>query len=103
MTLERVKQYIALGKEAKLWQTELQKADTLSQRHKIEERLKQIQWERREIEDFIKSLPNSQLRQILYLRFVKGYSWTKTALSLNRNSTEDAIKKQVYRFFRRIL
>jgi DNA-directed RNA polymerase specialized sigma24 family protein len=50
-----------------------------------------------EIDEFIDGLDDSQLRQIIYYRYVKGYSWAKVACLVGGNNSVDAVKKRVYR------
>ena len=52
-----------------------------------------------EIDDFIDSLQDSQLRQIINYHYIKGYNWVKTARMIGGKNSVDAVKKRVYRFF----
>lgn len=64
---------------------------------RLEERRERIAEQLAEIDDFIDSLEDSQLRQIIQYRYVKGYSWTKTARLVNNK--ESAVKMRVKRHF----
>lgn len=47
--------------------------------------------------NYIQSVPDSQLRQIMTLRFIDGYSWGKVA-RLVKGNTADSCRKAVKRF-----
>ncbi len=69
-----------------------------------EQRLRQRQQrtcqEREGIEKFIDSLEDSQLRQIVHYRFIKGYSWPKIAILMNNN--ESTLKMRLNRYFKKM-
>lgn len=54
--------------------------------------------ERTRLEQYIASVDNSFMRQILTLRFVDGYSWQKVAMEVGGNNTADSIRKACKRF-----
>ena len=64
---------------------------------RLEERRERLAEQLAEIDDFIDSLEDSQLRQIIQYRYVKGYSWVKTARLVNNK--ESAVKMRVKRHF----
>lgn len=68
-----------------------------------EERLKwrrtEAEEKREQIEDFIDMLQDSQLKLIIHYRYIRGYSWVKTAHCMGGKNSADAIKKKVYRYF----
>lgn len=73
--------------------------ETKEQRY--DRRVMELNAELLQIEAYIDSLQDSQLRQIIHYRYVKGYSWAKVARMIGGKNTEDAVKKRVYRHFAR--
>lgn len=71
----------------------------LQKEARLKRRRAEVAEQLEQIEQFIDGLEDSQLRQIIHYRFVKGYSWVKTANLIGGKNTSDAIKKRVYRFF----
>ena len=76
-------------------------ADTMHHRIALmEHRQKKLAAQCLEIGTWIAGLADSKLRQIIALRFVKGYEWWKVARVVYGSPRyEDAVKKRVYRFF----
>ena len=70
----------------------------------IEERIRKEQEdyirERMEIESFIRSVEDYQIRRILSYRFVDLLTWNQTARMIGGNNTEDSVKKMCYRFLK---
>lgn len=64
---------------------------------RLEERRERLAERLAEIDDFIDGLEDSQLRQIIQYRYVKGYSWVKTARLVNNK--ESAVRMRVQRYF----
>ena len=64
------------------------------------EQAKYIQ-ERRDIEDYINSIDDYQMRCILSCRFVDLMTWNQTALYIGGGNTEDSVKKACYRFLKK--
>lgn len=54
--------------------------------------------ERNKLEQYIASVDDSYMRQILTLRFVDGYSWQKVAIEIGGNNTADSVRKACRRF-----
>ena len=71
----------------------------------IEERIRKEQEdyirERMEIESFIRSVEDYQIRLILSYRFVDLLTWNQTARMIGGNNTEDSVKKMCYRFLKK--
>ena len=53
-----------------------------------------------EIEEFIKSLSDSYLRQIVTLRVINGLSWGEVAMNLGSGCTEDSARMMFNRCFK---
>ncbi len=134
VTLEKLEQYDAKRREARLWSKELDKLksrmqivkDTVSgsssdfpytahpvtitgkehpssriqrREQRLNARIAQLQQDVDEIDAFIDSLEDSQLRQIIHCHYILGYSWVKTAGMTH--ITEGAAKMMVRRYFKR--
>ena len=71
----------------------------------IEERIRKEQEdyikERMEIESFIHSVEDYQIRLILSYRFVDLLTWNQTARMIGGNNTEDSVRKMCYRFLKK--
>lgn len=64
----------------------------------IELNIQKCWYEMNRLNRYIDSVEDSQMRQILTLRYIKQYSWYKIANEIGGNNTEDSIKKSCYRF-----
>ena len=53
-----------------------------------------------EIEEFIKSLSDSYLRQIVTLRVIKGLTWLEVAEKVGGGNTEDSVRMMYNRCFK---
>lgn len=47
---------------------------------------------------YIESIDDSQLRQIMTLRYIKLKKWNEVADEVGGNNTEDSVKKRTYRY-----
>lgn len=54
--------------------------------------------ERNKLEQYIASVDDSYMRQIITLRFVDGFSWKKVAIEIGGNNTADSVRKACKRF-----
>ena len=45
-------------------------------------------------------LEDSQMRQILLLKYLRGLSWRQVAMGIGGNNTEDGVRKRAERFLR---
>jgi hypothetical protein len=54
--------------------------------------------EYKRLNDFITSIEDSQMRQILTLRYVYGNEWKDVAAKIGGNNTEDGVRKSHDRF-----
>lgn len=64
----------------------------------LKNKLEQYRKEKAEVESFMESVSNYQIRLILQRRFVDGMDWKDIANSLGGKSTEDSVKKKCYRY-----
>jgi len=127
LTKEELKQIYYLNKEIKMWQRELDRlqckslaggtnidgmprgnrtndkvADMAIERVEIEEiingKLAEIQVQRKRIMNYINSIDDSLLRQIMFLRNVSCMNWKQVARELN--ITEGCAKMTYHRHFK---
>ena len=52
---------------------------------------------RMQLVSFIEAVPDSLTRQALILKFMRGYSWTKTALEIGGGNTAEGVRTRVRR------
>lgn len=62
-------------------------------------RLEKLIEVREELEDYIASVPDSEMRQILTLRYVNGFTWQQVANRMGGYYTADYARKKNDRFF----
>lgn len=53
-----------------------------------------------ETNNFIESIPDSLIRQIIISRYVEGKSWTKVAMDVGNDNTADSVRMMVNRFLK---
>ncbi|MBU5438304.1 hypothetical protein KQI42_09805 [Tissierella sp. MSJ-40] len=53
-----------------------------------------------EIENFIESVEDSKVRQIIELRYIKGMQWNRVALKVYGYPNGDTARKKIKRFFK---
>ena len=129
MTKQELTQLFYLNKEVQMWQDELsrmrgksligspsftgaQERGDISDRTDnlaasvadteaiIQGKLVEIQIQRKKIIEYIQSVEDSLMRQILFYRHVSGMGWTKVALSIGGNNTADGVRKMHDRFLK---
>ena len=110
MTLKKLDQHRDKMHEAAVWQRELDalrheeqatiKSCIKRREERLMRRLTELESERDEIDDFIDSLQDSQLRQIIHYRYIRGCSWTKVAQMIGGGNTDSAVKMRVIRHFK---
>jgi len=60
----------------------------------------QLVYEFSRLNRYIQFGEDSLIRQILELRFIKGFKWNKVADDIGGNNTEDSVKKAFYRYLK---
>ena len=63
----------------------------------IQAKITQCLHERNRLERYIAEIPDSLTRQIFQLRFINGLTWVQIAFSVGGGSTEEGVRKRVYR------
>lgn len=130
MTKEDLKQIYYLNREIKMWQRELERlqckslikgqeitgmpfitgtsdkvGDLVSTIADIEAiirgKLAEIQVQRKKIIEYIDSIDDSLIRQIVFLRNVSCMSWNQIANELGGFNTEDGVRKIYDRFLKK--
>ena len=128
MTKEELSQIYYLNREIKMWQEELNRLECQSLLKGqqlsgmpggggssdkvgdlavkktdiqliIEGKLKEIQLQRERIIEYINSIEDSLMRQIIFYRNVSCMSWKQVAAELGGSNTENGVKKMYQRFF----
>lgn len=69
----------------------------LRKEERLRRRRAEVAGQLEQIEDFIDGLEDSQLRQIIHYRYIRGYSWVKTAQMMG--TKESAARMAVKRYF----
>ena len=110
MRKEDLREYISLKREADICESELKTLRKRAEEEKTLARkinpLRQRALKMRklsldkasEIEGFISSCPDSYMRQILFLRYIKGYSWDKVAYKAGGRNKGDTVRKMAERY-----
>lgn len=73
----------------------IRKLDAEEERYR--RRVERCEALKQEIEDYIDSLEDSQLRQIMHCRFICGHSWVKTAQMIGGNNSVSSVRMRVSR------
>ena len=71
--------------------------DDQSVRDRLERRLRKAKRQRTEIEGFVDTIEDSQTRQIIRLRYIKGMTWEGVAKSLDY-ATSDGVRMTAMRY-----
>lgn len=67
-------------------------------KHLIEINLDKLMIQRKRITEYIISIDDSMIRQILYLRYISCLTWRQVAAYMGRVDAEDSIRKMHDRF-----
>ncbi len=71
---------------------------SIDEQEKLRRLIFKQQREQAKVMSFIQDIPDSQLRTIFILRFLRGYSWIRVAMEIGGGNTEDAVRQQVRRY-----
>jgi hypothetical protein len=52
------------------------------------------------LDEYLRTIPDYQIRLILTLRFVDLMTWRQIAFKVGGNNNEESVKKQAYRFIK---
>lgn len=128
MTKEELKQIYYINKEIKMWQRELERlqckslvkgqeitgmpfisgtsdkvGDLATEKAEVEAiingKLAEIQIQRKKIMNYINSIDDSLLRQIMFFRNVSCMTWNMIAREMGSNNSPDCIRKIYDRHF----
>ena len=70
-------------------------------KRKLQRRLEEVMEKREEIEEYIDSIDDSQIRMILTLRYVNGLSWQQVAEHIGGGNTADSVRMMHNRFLKK--
>ena len=113
MRKEELREYISLEREADICEGELKALRKRAEEEKSLARkinplrqrvlkMRKLSLEKAsEIESFISSCPDSYMRQILFLRYIKGFSWEKVAYKAGGRNKGDTVRKMAERYIER--
>lgn len=65
------------------------------------ERRRQAEREVEEIDRWISSIQDSRMRQVIYLKFIRGMTWTQVASKVGGGNNEDSVRMAFSRFINR--
>lgn len=65
---------------------------------RLMERREKARQEAEAIEEWVETIPDSHMRQIISMRFVEGYQWRRVAHCLGGGNTEDGVRMAFARF-----
>ncbi len=131
MTKRELSQIYYLNREVEMWQRELQRlkqqsliksyrfSDTPKEKGTtdnvgnlaaiiadietiINGKLAEIQLQRKKIIEYINSIDDSLIRQIIFYRHISCMTWEQVAAYVGGNNTEENIRKIYSRFFKKI-
>ena len=66
---------------------------------KMQKRKSELVQMKDEIEDFIDSISDIQVKRILRYKYIKGKTWPEVAKFMGGNSTHESVRKTATRFF----
>ena len=69
-------------------------------KNKLQRRTEELIDKREELEDYIATVPDSLIRQILTLRYINGLSWHQVAQHIGGGNTADSVRMAHNRFLR---
>lgn len=71
-------------------------------RRRLEIKVDNLQDKLIEIEEWMDSVEDVEMRSLLRLRYQNGFSWEETAANMGYGHTYDTARKRVERFFKKI-
>lgn len=69
-------------------------------RNKLRRRMEELMETRGELEEYIATIPDSLIRQILTLRYINGLSWQQVAAHIGGGNTADSVRMMHNRFLK---
>lgn len=66
----------------------------------IDLNLKKCFFELNRLTEYIQSVDDPLVRQIMTYRYIHGFNWQKTAFSVGGYNTADSLKKKLYRYLK---
>ena len=69
----------------------------------LAEKISELMRKKQEAFDFISSIEDSQTRQIIFLRFIKGMTWGQVAIKVGGGNTDEGVRKRAVRYITSVL
>lgn len=69
-------------------------------RQALDAKAAELMVRKQEAFDFISRIEDSQTRQIIFLRFIKGLSWGQVAVKIGGGNTDEGVRKRAVRYIR---
>lgn len=66
----------------------------------IQGKLAEIQRQRKRIMQFINDVPNSEIRQVLFYKYISNMNWFRVASEMGEGYSADGVKMMHYRFLK---
>ena len=70
-------------------------------RKKLQRRLEELMEKREELEEYVDTVPDSLIRQIITLRYINGLSWQQVAQHIGGGNTADGVRKLCNRYIKK--
>ena len=88
-----------LDSEIKEYRKAMAESDGSSRYDKaLDEMIKELVKKKQEAFAFISSIEDSQTRQIIFLRFIKGMTWGQVAIKVGGGNTDEGVRKRAVRY-----
>lgn len=76
------------------------KDNLIDLKSELEQMLKECVTEQKRLEEYIHSVEDVQIQNIMTYRFVNGFSWQKVAFKIGGGNTADSVRKRVVRYLK---
>lgn len=93
MTKKELEEILHLRAEAKMWERALSKHQDKKLQEKIQEHLLKITQLENEIAEYVLTLQEPLIRDIIYMRYVEGLQWEDVAAKIGGGNTADSVRK----------
>jgi polyhydroxyalkanoate synthesis regulator phasin len=70
-------------------------------KNKLQRRLEELMEKREELEEYVDTVPDSLIRQIITLRYINGLSWQQVAQHIGGGNTADGVRKLCNRYIKK--
>ncbi len=98
ITAQDFNKLYSLRVEIKIWERALHRLHKPELIKKIREHIQDITELEEKLTEYILGIPDSQLRNVIYMRSIEGQKWSAIASHIGGNNTEDSVRKMYKRF-----